>query len=48
MQVEPDKLRAPDICIDDFYQAIARIKPSVCEADLIQQIEFTNNFGSDG
>ena len=48
MDLDPTKLRAPDICADDFYQALARIKPSVCAADLEQQIEFTNNFGSDG
>jgi SpoVK/Ycf46/Vps4 family AAA+-type ATPase len=47
-QVEPSKLRAPDITTEDFYQAIARIKPSVCEADLERQIEFTNTFGQDG
>jgi vacuolar protein-sorting-associated protein 4 len=29
-QVEPSKLKAPDITVDDFYQALARIKPSVC------------------
>jgi len=48
MQVPPEKLKAPDVCVDDFWQALARIKPSVCAADLEQQIEFTQNFGSDG
>jgi vacuolar protein-sorting-associated protein 4 len=47
-QVEPSKLRAPDVTTEDFYQAIARIKPSVCEADLERQIEFTSTFGQDG
>lgn len=47
-QVEPSKLKAPDITIEDFHQAIARIKPSVCAADLEKQIEFTNTFGQDG
>ena len=47
-QVEPSKLRAPDITTDDFFQAIARIKPSVCQADLDRQIEFTSTFGQDG
>jgi hypothetical protein len=28
-QVEPSKLKAPDITVEDFYAAIARIKPSV-------------------
>lgn len=47
-QVEPSKLRAPDVTVEDFYQAIARIKPSVCDADLERQIEFTSTFGQDG
>ena len=47
-QIEPSKLRAPDVTIDDFFQALARIKPSVSPADLEKQIEFTNTFGSDG
>lgn len=33
-QVEPSKLKAPDVSIDDFFQALARIKPSVSPADL--------------
>ena len=32
--VEPSKLRAPDITTDDFFQALARIKPSVGKGDL--------------
>ena len=47
-QVEPSKLRAPDVTTEDFYQAIARIKPSVGPADLERQIEFTSTFGQDG
>jgi len=46
--VDPAKLRAPDVTIDDFFQALARIKPSVSPSDLDKQIEFTNTFGSDG
>ena len=48
MQMDPKLLQAPDVCIDDFFQSIASIKPSVCQDDLEKQIEFTNNFGSDG
>lgn len=47
-QLEPAKLKAPDVSTEDFFQAIARIKPSVSKADLERQIEFTNNFGQDG
>lgn len=46
--LEPSTLKAPDVTTEDFYQALARIKPSVSEADLERQIEFTNNFGQDG
>jgi len=38
-------LKAPDVSADDFFAAISRIKPSVCEADLELQIKFTNDFG---
>jgi len=47
-QVESAKLRAPDVTTEDFFQAIARIRPSVSPADLDRQIEFTSNFGQDG
>mmetsp|Transcript_23430 Transcript_23430/g.17895 ORF Transcript_23430/g.17895 Transcript_23430/m.17895 type:complete len:86 (+) Transcript_23430:1048-1305(+) len=47
-QLDPSKLRAPDVTMDDFLQALSRIKPSVAEADLVKQVEFTNNFGQDG
>jgi len=33
------------VTVDDFFQAIARIKPSVGAGDLIKQIEFTTSFG---
>ena len=47
-QMDPTKLKAPDVTTEDFFQAIARIKPSVSNADLEKQIEFTNTFGQDG
>ena len=47
-QVEPSKLKAPDVTTEDFFQALARIRPSVSPADLERQVEFTNNFGQDG
>ena len=48
MQIEPSLLQAPDVTVEDFFQAIARIRPSVSQADLQRQIEFTNSFGQDG
>lgn len=29
MQLEPRLLKAPDVTTDDFFQALARIRPSV-------------------
>lgn len=34
MSIQPDLLRCPDICMDDFMQALARIKPSVNDDDV--------------
>ncbi len=48
MQVEPRLLQAPDVTTEDFFQAISRIRPSVSQADLTRQVEFTTNFGQDG
>jgi hypothetical protein len=45
---DPTKLKAPELTLDDFYQALARIKPSVSPADLDRQVDFTNSFGQDG
>jgi len=44
-EIDPSKLKAPDVIIDDFFQAISSIKPSVGPKDLVKQIEFTNHFG---
>ena len=45
----PDgKLREPPVCMDDYMQALTRIKPSVCEDDLERYVDFTNKFGQDG
>ncbi len=45
---DPSKLRAPELITEDFFQALARIRPSVAQGDLDRQIEFTNDFGQDG
>lgn len=47
MDMEPSLLRAPDVCMDDFMQALARIKPSVNEADITEHIKWTEEFGQD-
>jgi vacuolar protein-sorting-associated protein 4 len=42
------KLKEPDVCLDDYMQALTRIKPSVCIEDLDRYIDFTAKFGQDG
>ena len=48
MKVPPELLRCPPVCMDDFMQALARIKPSVCEDDITEHIKWTEEFGQDG
>lgn len=48
MQMDPSKLKAPDVSIEDLYNGLAKIRPSVAPGDLDRQVDFTNNFGSDG
>jgi len=45
---EPELLKPNDVSVDDFLKAISNIKPTVSEADLIRQDEFTKDFGSEG
>ena len=47
-QIDPAKLKAPDVTAQDVFAALAMIKPSVGQSDLDRQIEFTNSFGQDG
>ena len=47
-QVDSKLLRAPDVTTEEFFQALSKIKPSVSQADLERQIEFTSSFGQDG
>ena len=48
MDMDPKLLRCPDVVLDDFMQAIARIKPSVNEDDITEHIKWTEEFGQDG
>ena len=45
--IQSDLLRCPDVCMDDFMTAINRIKPSVCDADIEEHIQWTQEFGQD-
>lgn len=46
--IPPGKLKEPDVCLDDYMQALTRIKPSVCIEDLARYTDFTSKFGQDG
>ena len=48
MDVKPELLRCPDVQLDDFMQALARIKPSVNEDDIKEHTKWTEEFGQDG
>jgi vacuolar protein-sorting-associated protein 4 len=48
MDMDPTLLRAPDVCMEDFMMAVARIKPSVNEGDITEHVKWTEEFGQDG
>ncbi len=48
MDMDPKLLRCPDVCMDDFMAALARIKPSVNNKDIEDHIKWTQEFGQDG
>lgn len=48
MDIKPVLLRCPDVSMDDFMAALARIKPSVNEKDIEDHIKWTHEFGQDG
>lgn len=45
---EPELLRPPDVCKDDFMKAMSKIKPTVSINDLKRQEQFTLEFGQEG
>ncbi|KAK5581147.1 hypothetical protein RB653_001176 [Dictyostelium firmibasis] len=48
MDIDPTKLKEPEITIGDCLKSLRVIKPSVNKADLDRYVEFTNDFGQDG
>ena len=48
MDVEPKLLRCPPVGLDDFRQALSRIKPSVNDKDIEEHVKWTEEFGQDG
>ncbi len=47
MDLNPTELRCPPVSMDDFMSALHRIKPSVCDKDIEDHINWTNEFGQD-
>ncbi|KAJ1724694.1 Vacuolar protein sorting-associated protein 4 [Coemansia erecta] len=47
-EVTGDELWEPDLTLQDFLKAVKNSRPTVNEADLSKQIEFTNDFGQEG
>jgi vacuolar protein-sorting-associated protein 4 len=45
---EPEFLKPPEVCMDDFLKALSKIKPTVSIGDLQKQEEFTKEFGQEG
>jgi vacuolar protein-sorting-associated protein 4 len=45
---DPSKLKAPELTTEDFFNALVKIRPSVAQADLERQVQFTQDFGQDG
>lgn len=46
--VKPEELLAPDVALADFEIALADSHPTVSKDDIEKQIEWTNEFGSEG
>lgn len=45
VDIEPDQLLEPELTVQDFLKAVTSSRPTVNKADIMQQVEFTNDFG---
>ncbi|KAF2077336.1 hypothetical protein CYY_001339 [Polysphondylium violaceum] len=48
MDIDPEKLKEPEITFSDCLKSIRVIKPSVSSKDLDKYVEYTRDFGQDG
>ncbi|KAH6896714.1 vacuolar protein sorting-associated protein VPS4 [Thelonectria olida] len=46
--VKPEELHAPDVAVHDFEMALEDSHPTVSKDDIQKQIDWTNEFGSEG
>lgn len=45
IDIEPDQLLEPELTVQDFLKAVSSSRPTVNKADIMQQVNFTNDFG---
>ncbi|KAI8640030.1 skd1 protein [Parasitella parasitica] len=48
MDIEPNQLLEPELTVQDFKKAVQNTRPTVNNADIQQQVNFTNDFGQEG
>ena len=46
--VDSEELLAPDVALKDFKTALADSHPTVSKDDIQKQVDWTNEFGSEG
>ncbi|KAL0139084.1 P-loop containing nucleoside triphosphate hydrolase protein [Mucor lusitanicus] len=46
IDIEPDQLLEPELTVQDFLKAVQSSRPTVNKDDIMQQVNFTNDFGS--
>ena len=46
--VNSDELFAPDVSLKDFEMALEDSHPTVSQEDIDKQVDWTNDFGSEG
>lgn len=45
IDIEPDQLLEPELTVQDFLKAVQSSRPTVNKDDIMQQVNFTNDFG---
>ncbi|KAF1798982.1 skd1 protein [Mucor lusitanicus] len=48
IDIEPDQLLEPELTVQDFLKAVQSSRPTVNKDDIMQQVNFTNDFGQEG
>ena len=48
MEVPGDQLKEPEVTLSDFLKSLRTTRPSVGEDDIVQHVEFTQQYGQEG